>query len=102
MQIVKSTIASQGPMSLPLSKQLRKRLEKFAKSKELALASAARMLLDERLKQLEDDVELSATEEWHRAQAWATYEKYKAGEVRVVSKEEAMAVFDEKPRLRKR
>lgn len=102
MQIVKSTIASQGPMSLPLSKQLRKRLEKFAKSKELALASAARMLLEERLTQLEDEVELSAAEAWQRAQTWATYEKYKAGEVKVVTRAEAMAVFDERPRARKR
>jgi hypothetical protein len=89
-------------MSLPLSKHLRKRLEKFAKSKELALASAARMLLEERLTQLEDEVQLGREEEWHRAQAWATYEKYKAGEVKVVPLGEAMAVFDEKRRTRKR
>ena len=71
-------------MSLPLSKQLRKRLEKFAKSKELALASAARMLLEERLTQLEDEVQLTRSEAWQRAQVWGTWERVQAGEIPVM------------------
>lgn len=96
MQIVKSTIASQGPMSLPLSKQLRKRLEKFAKSKELALASAARMLLEERLTQLEDEVLMTRAEAWQRAQAWATWERVKSGETRVMPLHEFQARLERK------
>lgn len=34
-------------------------------------------------------------DEWQRAQAWATWEKIKAGDVAEVSKEEIDAVFDE-------
>lgn len=90
-------MASEGPMSIPLSKDLRKRLEKFAKSRELKLATAARVLLDERLKELEDEVELSATEEWQRAQAWASWEKLREGRERTVSRAAVMALFDKKP-----
>lgn len=96
MQIVKSTIASQGPMSLPLSKQLRRRLEKFARSKELALASAARMLLEERLTQLDDEVQMTRAEEWQRAQAWATWERVKSGEMRVMPLHEFRARLERK------
>jgi len=83
-------------MSLPLSKQLRKRLEKFAKSKELALASAARVLIEERLQELDDEVLLTRAEEWQRAQAWATWEKVKSGEMPVMTSEEFRTRLDRK------
>jgi len=51
------------------------------------MATAARVLLDERLSELEETAILSRTEEWQRAQAWATWEKIKAGDIRDVPME---------------
>jgi predicted DNA-binding protein len=82
-----------GPMSVPLPKELRKRLEAYAVSRQLKLATAARSLIDERLREVEDSVQLSEAEEWQRAQAWATWEKLKAGKVATVSQAEVMSVF---------
>lgn len=65
---------------MPLSPGLRARLAARAKQRNLKMATAARMLLDERLTELEDAQTLSAAEEWQRAQAWATWEKIQAGD----------------------
>ena len=51
-----------------------------AKKRGIKLATAARVLLDERLAALEDHQALSEAEEWQRAQAWATWEKIAAGD----------------------
>jgi hypothetical protein len=84
---VKSTTPSKrpgrerGPLSVPLTPDLRARLVAQAKKRKLKVATTARMLLDERLAALEDVEALSAAEEWQRAQAWATWDKIVAGEV---------------------
>src|SRR3989454_10247167 len=59
----------------------RRRLAAHAKKRRLKVATAARVFLEEHLSELEDRAELSAAEEWQRAQAWATWEKIKAGDV---------------------
>jgi hypothetical protein len=64
-----------------LSAPERRRLAAHAKKRRLKVATAARIFLDEHLSELEDRAELSAAEEWQRAQAWATWEKIKAGDV---------------------
>jgi hypothetical protein len=51
------------------------------------MATVARVLLDERLSELEDTALLSRAEEWQRVQAWATWEKIKAGDTRDVPRE---------------
>ena len=71
-----------GPLSVQLSATERRRLVAHAKKRRLKLATAARVFLDEHLSELEHRAELSAVEEWQRAQAWATWEKIKAGDVR--------------------
>ena len=55
------------------------------------MATAARVLLDEYVTELEDREQLSRAEEWQRAQSWATWEKIEAGDHRDVP----MARFDE-------
>lgn len=87
-----------GPMSVPLPKELRRRLEAYAVSRQLKLATAARALIDERLREVEDVVHLTEAEEWQRAQAWATWEKLKEGRTRTVSRSEVMSVFSKKRR----
>ncbi len=81
-------------MSVQLSATERRRLAAHAKKRRLKVATAARIFLDEHLNELEDRAELSAVEEWQRAQAWATWEKIKAGDVREASEEDIRAVFD--------
>ncbi len=81
-------------MSVQLSATERGRLAAHAKKRRLKVATAARVFLDEHLSELDDRAELSAVDEWQRAQAWATWEKIKAGDVREASEEDIRAVFD--------
>lgn len=83
-----------GPLSVQVPAALRRRLGRQATRRRLKLATAARVFLDEHVTELEDAAELSAAEEWQRAQAWATWEKIKAGDTRWVSDAELDAVFD--------
>jgi predicted DNA-binding protein len=87
-----------GPMSVPLPRELRKRLEAYAVKRQLKLATAARALIDERLTEVEDQVQLTEAEEWQRAQAWGTWEKLKEGRQGTVSRAEVMSVFSKKRR----
>lgn len=91
---MKSTASARlGPLSVQLSAAERKRLALHAKKRKLKVATAVRVFLDEHLTELEDRVELSAAEEWQRAQAWATWEKIKSGDTRWVTQEEIDTVF---------
>lgn len=80
-----------GPLSVPLPPELRARLAAQATKRNLKMATAARVLLDEYVTELEDAEQLSRAEEWQRAQAWATWEKIQGGDCRDVP----MARFDE-------
>ena len=80
-----------GPLSVPLPPELRARIAEQAKKRNLKMATAARVFLDEHVTELEDAELLSRAEEWQRAQAWATWEKIKAGDRRDVPMER----FDE-------
>ena len=82
-----------GPLSVQLSAPDRRRLAAHAKKRRLKVATAARVFLGEHLSELEDRAELSAAEEWQRAQAWATWEKIKAGDVEETTLEELHAVI---------
>ena len=75
-----------GPLSVQLSAS--------DIGRKLKVATAARVFLDEHLTELEDRAELSAAEEWQKAQAWATWEKIKAGDVREASEADIREVFD--------
>lgn len=67
---------------------LRKRLSNEAKRRKLKLATTARVLMEERIAQLQDQAELRRAEEWQRGEAWATWDKIKAGDTREVSLEQ--------------
>lgn len=78
-----------------------------AERRQLKMATAARVFLDEHVRELEDAEQLSRAEEWQRAQAWATWEKIKAGDQRDVPEERfrqhvaaAMARLDKLPTRR--
>ncbi len=83
-------------MRVYLPKELRRRLEAYAVTRQLDLGSAARALIDERLREVEDATHLTEGEEWQRAQAWATWEKLKESQGRTVSRAEVTSVFSKK------
>ena len=100
---MKSTASGRvGPLSVQLSGAERKRLAAHAKKRKLKVATAARVFLDEHLSELEDRAELSAAEEWQRAQAWATWDKIKAGDLREATIAELHEVVDRARRRLKR
>ena len=84
-----------GPVSVVLPRDLKARVLTEAKKRGLKLSPAVRVLLHERVKELDDAEQLSRAEEWQRAQAWATWEKIKAGDGAEVLKEQLDADFDE-------
>jgi len=77
--------AARSPLSVELPEDLRRRLSGEARRRKLKVATTARVLIDERIAEIEDEAGLSRAEEWQRSQAWATWEKIKAGDVREVS-----------------
>jgi len=83
-----------GRLSVHLPPDLKRRLRAQATKRRLDVATAARVFLDEHMSELESAAELSAAEEWQRAQAWATWDKIKAGGLREATAEELHQVFD--------
>ena len=78
---------------MELSAPERRRLVAHAKKRKLKVATAARVFLEEHLGELDDRAELTAAEEWQRAQAWATWEKIKSEDVRETTLEELHEVI---------
>ena len=66
---------------------MRARLAEEAERRSIKVATAARVLLEEALRNIDDQNLLSEAEEWQRAQAWATWDKIQAGDVRDVPQE---------------
>jgi hypothetical protein len=101
---VKSTVKPkrQGPLSVQLPADLKRRLRAQATKRRLKVATAARVFLDEHMSELEQTAELSAAEEWQRAQAWATWEKMKSGDLREATIEDLHKVVDRARRRLKR
>lgn len=89
-----SAMLSSAPISVMLPTALRARLSAQAQRRSLKLSTALRVLLDERLSDLEAEEQLSRAEEWQRAQVWASWERYQQGENREVPWEDLQALFD--------
>jgi hypothetical protein len=86
------------PVSVVLPKVLRRRLESEAKRRGLKLSPAIRVLLGERMRQLQQDEELDKALAWQRAQAWAAWERFEAGADAEVTWDELEAEFTRKRR----
>ena len=89
-----SAVSGKGPLSVPLPDDLRSRLQAQAAARQLELATAARVPLDERLRELEEASLLSKSEEWQRDEAWRTWDKIASGHTEDVPVER----FDEHTR----
>ena len=88
------TARSRGPVSVALPPPLRKTVAAEAKRRGLKLSTAIRVLVGERIREIEEAEDLTRAEEWQRAQAWATWEKVASGDRREASEAEIQAVFD--------
>jgi hypothetical protein len=64
-----------------------------AKRRGLKLSTAIRVLVSERIREIEEAEELTQAEQWQRAQAWSTWEKIESGDRREASEAEIEAVF---------
>lgn len=82
-----------GPLSVPLPDPLRRRLAQLAKKRNIKLATAARALIDERLTELEQ--ELDSHDEWQRRQVWETLDALEKKAPRYVSRESVHKVVRE-------
>jgi hypothetical protein len=72
---------------------LRQRLRRFAKERNLGESAALRLVISEHLDHVESERELAEAERWQFKQAYATWDRYKRGELATVSREEIDQVF---------
>lgn len=90
---IKTTPAS--PINFRMPSDLRARLRRFAKERNLAEAEALRLVVSEHLDQVENERELAAAERWQFKQAYATWQRHLRGEGRLVPWESIQQIFDE-------
>jgi hypothetical protein len=60
----------------------------------LKLSSTVRVLVAERVREMDESAELSAVEEWQRAHAWSTWEAVRSGDVQEVAQSDLAADFE--------
>lgn len=87
-------MAPSVPISVMLPAELRTRLEAQAGKRALKLSTALKMLLEERLQQLEQDHQLSRAEEWQRAQVWGSWDRHQKKQNPEVPWEDVTSLFD--------
>ena len=80
--------SSPGPLSVVLPKDLRERLMLEARRRGLPLSTAVRMLVAERMREIEEAAELSDADKWQRAEAWSTWKKLRSGDASEASSAE--------------
>ncbi len=82
-------------MSLRLPTGLRDRIRRFAAARDLQEATAIRTLTAERLDEIEMEGELRTAQAWQLRQAVTTWDRFRGGKGRVVSREAIDRVFTE-------
>lgn len=82
-----------SPINFRMPRPLRLRLHKFASARHLSEAEALRVVVSERLDELEATAELAAAERWQYAQAYATWDRFRRGEGRTVPRERIQEIF---------
>jgi len=82
-----------SPVHLRMPTTLRQRLRRFAKERNLGESAALRLLISDHLDHVESERELAEAERWQFKQVYATWDRYKRGELGTVSREEIDQVF---------
>jgi predicted DNA-binding protein len=88
---IKTTPAS--PINFRMPPDLRARLRRFAKERNLAEAEALRLVVSEHLEEVENERELAAAERWQFKQAYATWQRVLRGEEPLVPWEDVEKVL---------
>jgi predicted DNA-binding protein len=88
---IKTTPVS--PLSFRMPPDLRARLRRFAKERNLAEAEALRLVVSEHLEEVENERELAAAERWQFKQAYATWQRLLRGEEPLVPWEDVEKVL---------
>lgn len=79
------------PLTIRLPAALRRRTQRYARSRNIQLAGAIRAILSEHLDEIEGDEQLTRAERWQRDQAWATARSISEGTATEVTWEEIQA-----------
>lgn len=85
--------ANNSPINFRMPAPLRLRLRKFASARHLSEAEALRVVVSERLDELDTTAELAAAERWQYEQAYATWDRFRRGEGRTVPRERIQEIF---------
>ncbi|MGH2377229.1 MAG: hypothetical protein ACRDGT_02000 [Candidatus Limnocylindria bacterium] len=85
--------AANSPINFRMPRPLRLRLHKFASARHLSEAEALRVVVSERLDDLETTAELAAAERWQYEQAYATWDRFRRGQGRTVPREQIQEIF---------
>ncbi|MDP9264502.1 MAG: hypothetical protein M3O91_00055 [Chloroflexota bacterium] len=83
------------PINFRMPAELRARLRGFARERHIGEADALRLVVSEHLDEVQNARELNEAERWQLAQAYATWDKFRAGEGRTVSSDEVRQIFVE-------
>ena len=84
-----------GASDFRMSPDLRARLRRFAKERNLAEAEALRLVVSEHLAEVENERELAAAERWQFKQAYATWQRSMRGEEPLVPWAEIQKIFED-------
>ena len=84
-----------APFSLRVPPPLRQRIRRYAKARQLEEATAARVLMAERLNEVEAADELARADAWQLAQAQEAWRKLRRGELELASADGLARIFRE-------
>lgn len=83
-----------SPINFRMPIALRARLRRFAEDRGLGESDALRLVVSERLDEIESERELQAAERWQFKQAYRDFKRVLAGNEKIVDPREIDAIFD--------
>lgn len=83
-----------SPINFRMPTPLRARLRKFAEERGLGESDALRLVVSERLDEVESDRELLAAERWQFKQAYASFQRILRGDEKFVPQAEIDRIFE--------
>lgn len=81
------------PINFRMPAKLRARLRSFARERHIGEADALRLVVSEHLDEVQNARELNDAERWQFELAYATWDKFRAGQGRTVSGDEIEQTF---------
>lgn len=81
------------PINFRMPRDLRARLRRFARQRHLGEADALRLVVSERLEEVQNEQEMAEAERWQLAEAYRTWDRFRAGQGRTASHEGIRGIF---------